>query len=133
MIFRIQQVWKIPSFHLIRSATRIERAFSEVSAILTRRRLGQYGRDELLRELERVDADDGGHADALHVEPDDLPQIIAARLQPRHAEPVMLKLVVLVQRKSAVKAPNTKRQTALAAARAKAAADIRKALKAEAL
>ena len=58
-----------------------------VQEILTRRGLCQYGRDELLGELERVDADDGGHADAFHVEAHDLPEIVAARLQPGHAEP----------------------------------------------
>ena len=58
-----------------------------LSRVLTRRGLCQYGRDELLRELERIHADDGGNADAFHVEAQDLPQIVAARLQTGHAEP----------------------------------------------
>ena len=59
------------------------------STMLTRRGLGQYGRDELFGELERVDADDGGHADSFHVEAQDLPEVVAARMQPGHAEPAM--------------------------------------------
>ena len=56
-------------------------------ATLTGRRLGQDGRDELLGELERVAAHDGGHADALHIEAHDLGEVLVAWLQPAHAEP----------------------------------------------
>ena len=56
--------------------------FSQAAVILTRSRFGQDGRDELLREFERVNSNDVGNPDALDVVPDDLPQVIAARLQP---------------------------------------------------